>query len=291
MSNITIYFAGHFGCRLATNPDPFDEPRGRSGWTRAYPGEPDLDRVIRFSPALQPVREPYIQQPVQVFRTSPGDNDNSLLGAAVELRDVDGRFPCFEGRDGIVAEARKERIFPLVVRVTSTAGLCIEKEYCKTLIDIDSQVEEPIPYPDFSEALKAELGLLAIAEYLHGLWFESLAIRIECLTRMRETTESESDREIFDHRLRTCISLKDGVPKKTASYKDTKRCQRYASESKKYPGIVTLWPSDEQPVLSETWPLELFFFGFDQDALAGICVGKLTLPLSSSSNIGKRSGL
>src|SRR5512133_460655 len=46
---LSLHFAGWFQCRLATDPDPADEPRGVSGFTFAYPGEPDLDRVIRFA--------------------------------------------------------------------------------------------------------------------------------------------------------------------------------------------------------------------------------------------------
>src|SRR6185503_3047945 len=47
---IELAFAGFFECRLATDPDPFDELRGTSGWTFALPGEPNLDRIIRFQP-------------------------------------------------------------------------------------------------------------------------------------------------------------------------------------------------------------------------------------------------
>ena len=47
---IEIHFEGWFECRLATDPDPTDEPRGVSGWTYALAGEPDLDRIIRTQP-------------------------------------------------------------------------------------------------------------------------------------------------------------------------------------------------------------------------------------------------
>jgi hypothetical protein len=42
-----LEFAGWFYCRLATDPDAFDDPRGQGGWTFAMPGEPDLDRKSR----------------------------------------------------------------------------------------------------------------------------------------------------------------------------------------------------------------------------------------------------
>ena len=39
---IWLKFTGWFQCRLATDPDPTDEPRGVSGYVRAVAGEPDL---------------------------------------------------------------------------------------------------------------------------------------------------------------------------------------------------------------------------------------------------------
>ncbi len=45
---LSITFAGWAQCRLPTDPDPYDEPRGVSGYMYAYAGEPDLDRLIRF---------------------------------------------------------------------------------------------------------------------------------------------------------------------------------------------------------------------------------------------------
>ena len=42
---LVIEFNGWFQCRLATDPDPYDEPRGVSGYVHAYAGEPDLDRL------------------------------------------------------------------------------------------------------------------------------------------------------------------------------------------------------------------------------------------------------
>jgi hypothetical protein len=51
---VGFQFAGIFQLRLATDPDPSDDPRGDSGWTRAYGNEPDFDRVIRFNNPISP---------------------------------------------------------------------------------------------------------------------------------------------------------------------------------------------------------------------------------------------
>ena len=54
MSVIVCSFTGFTQVRLATNPDPTDEPRGVSGYTFALPGEPDLDRLVRTSSPVAP---------------------------------------------------------------------------------------------------------------------------------------------------------------------------------------------------------------------------------------------
>src|SRR3712207_1058344 len=99
---LSLKFEGWFECRLATDPDPTDEPRGVSGWTFAVAGEPDLDRIIRLQPQGA-VNRPF-GPPVGVRVTAVSVNgeqvtDHPLQGAPVELLDD----PVFEGRNGIVA--------------------------------------------------------------------------------------------------------------------------------------------------------------------------------------------
>jgi hypothetical protein len=51
---VAIHFKGVFQCRLATDSDPSDHPRGKDGWTFAHTGEPDFDRIIRFNNPVSP---------------------------------------------------------------------------------------------------------------------------------------------------------------------------------------------------------------------------------------------
>src|SRR5690606_16465196 len=51
---LRIDFEGWFQVRLATDPDPSDEPRGVSGTTFALAGEPDFDRIVRFWEPIAP---------------------------------------------------------------------------------------------------------------------------------------------------------------------------------------------------------------------------------------------
>jgi hypothetical protein len=116
---IKLTFSGWFECRLATDFDPADEPRGVSGFTYAVAGEPDLDRIIRTTPAGTVARRPGPQVGVAVRRVEIDGHEEPthvLRGAPIVLLDR----PAFEGRNGLAAEDTEEPIFPF--------HLLIEKE-------------------------------------------------------------------------------------------------------------------------------------------------------------------
>ena len=107
----TIHFKGFFQCRLATDPDDTDNPRGQNGWTLAYDGEPNLDRVIRFQDPTAPrTSAPVVG--VTVVEVN-GATAHGLVGAQVSL--VENAK--FEGRNGLIAQAGKEPIAPFVVQI------------------------------------------------------------------------------------------------------------------------------------------------------------------------------
>lgn len=47
---LKLEFEGYYQMRMATDPDPTDDPRGVSGYTFALPGEPDFDQLIHLQP-------------------------------------------------------------------------------------------------------------------------------------------------------------------------------------------------------------------------------------------------
>ncbi len=112
---IELRFSGGFSCRLATDPDPYDEPRGVSGYVHAYVGEPDLDRILHFQPP--PFARPH--GPTvgvaldQVLRDGEPVVDHPLLGARVDLLGS----PKFEGRNGVVADDGLEPIYPFQLEI------------------------------------------------------------------------------------------------------------------------------------------------------------------------------
>ncbi|HEY5865735.1 MAG TPA: hypothetical protein VI542_09335 [Candidatus Tectomicrobia bacterium] len=112
---LLLNFAGWFQARLATDPDPTDEPRGVSGFTFALAGEPDFDRVIRFH---HPVAPRSHGPQVGVFVTSvsmAGQEvfDHPLLRASAHLLG-DAKF---ESRNYVVRDGSMGPIDPFHLQI------------------------------------------------------------------------------------------------------------------------------------------------------------------------------
>lgn len=102
---LTAQFQGHFMCRIAVDPDPTNETRGRSGYTMALPSEAPLDQVIRLQPddyVRANTRAPATSIGVTVgvdvtgvtFDGQPWNRSPGLLGAHVSL---EGKGETFQG--------------------------------------------------------------------------------------------------------------------------------------------------------------------------------------------------
>ncbi len=124
---LSLGFEGWLQCRLATDPDPADEPRGVSGWTFAVAGEPDLDRIIRSRPeaAVQRPCGPRVGVAVRTVSVFGQETEHHpLFGAPLELLDD----PVFEGRNGIAAEDAEEPVYPFHVRIDG-GGVILRREH------------------------------------------------------------------------------------------------------------------------------------------------------------------
>ncbi|KYG06206.1 hypothetical protein BE21_36195 [Sorangium cellulosum] len=122
---LIVDFDGWFQCRLATDPDPTDELRGASGFTFALPGEPDLDRIIRFQDPVAP-RSHGPAVGVRVKRVSLDGqllSDHPLLGARVDLLGE----PKFESRNYVLRDSGQGAIAPFHLRI-SGGGIAVERE-------------------------------------------------------------------------------------------------------------------------------------------------------------------
>ena len=279
MSNIELFFAGHFVCRLATNPDPFDEPRGRAGWTCAYPGEPDLDRWIHFDPRegyIRSVPAPPPLQPVKIFKTIPACPD--LVGLTVSLDSVDGKAPCFEGRDGAVGNPGAEPIVPLSVVLRKDGEMLLRVDYCNTLSD---RVRQQVIGGDNFAHEDIDMVLTAAAKQLHFEWNIAIVSRIKSIVQALQQQNLDSQlRTTLEARLRACRAM-------VGPYGLERRCQTITCASPLSVHAIVTLPEDCGFIVDHSngrnWPLTLRLLGFDPDALAGICVGKLTIPLATTT--------
>jgi hypothetical protein len=119
VSLLVCRFSGWVQVRLATNPDPTDEPRGVSGYTFALPGEPDLDRILRTSSPVAPRSHgPAIGVFVRTVNIDGFDIvGHPLVGAQLDLRGE----PKFESVNEVMMEQGEEPLEPFDVQLTQGA--------------------------------------------------------------------------------------------------------------------------------------------------------------------------
>jgi hypothetical protein len=118
---LVIEFAGWCMIRQPTDPDPYDERRGASGYTFAFADEPDLDRIIYFHPKSSiPLRSH--GPAVGVWVTSATrisalgtETIEALTGAKVDLLGS----PILENRNWTLTLPGFEPITPFNIAITN----------------------------------------------------------------------------------------------------------------------------------------------------------------------------
>jgi hypothetical protein len=121
--SLVITFSGWCVIRLATDPDPSDEPYGISGYTFALAGEPPLDRIIRFQPEARFVRfepAPARTMGVSIDQVTSIDAESGAqttidLGGPTTV-DLLGE-PMLENRNGTLAQPGFEPIVPFDLEI------------------------------------------------------------------------------------------------------------------------------------------------------------------------------
>jgi hypothetical protein len=122
---LALAFEGWCSLRLPTDPDPPDEPRGISGYTFAFAGEPDLDRVLNLQKRdgmhlRAPHRE--IGVTVRSAQRSDGRHVAALVGAPVDLLGD----PIIENRNWTLTLPGFEPIVPFHLRIDGE-GVALER--------------------------------------------------------------------------------------------------------------------------------------------------------------------
>lgn len=260
---IEIRFGGWFGCRLATDPDPYDEPRGVSGYVHAYAGEPDLDRRIYLQPSgfarsLGPDVGVVVDAVAVDGAPAP---DHGLLGAPVDLLDE----PRFEGRNGVLAEDGLEPVYPIRLEIRTGAFAAR-----RAVVPDDPA----FPYPEFLaqgvEPALAEIRQATGIDDLALVWRERIRALQSALPSDEPDATAAHERLEF---LRGQLSTGGGA----ARFFGARMRYQYELRSPLELTDPDDWMTPHiDPAAS--WHAEFWFGGWDADALCGYCRGILRAP-------------
>jgi hypothetical protein len=268
---LRLEFEGWFQCRLATDPDPADEPRGVSGWSFAVGGEPDLDRVIRFHDpvALRSEGPPVGVRVVHVRVAGGGRPDHPLMGAKVDLIGD----PRFEGRNGLIAEDGREPVHPFHLRV-SGGGMTLERD--DPLDRGGSPIHEVDPATlerrmggglQFGPEVPAATGVTDPAAHLKR--------RLKTLRQARDVERDPDTRAALATRV-WALEDEDTQRKRLAGLRGFVAYDFAIGEQG---GSGTAAGGIDSDIdLSAPWPISFWFGGWDADTLCAYARGSLGVP-------------
>jgi hypothetical protein len=255
---IELQFSGWFQCRLATDPDPFDEPRGVSGYVRAYAHEPDLDRIVRFQapPFTRAWGPPVAVNVAKVLVNGREEPGHPLVGASVDLLDE----AKFEGRNGAIADDGQEPIYPFVLEVRQDQFHAV-----RTVVPADPD----FPYDQYRATYRPDSAAVQLATGVHDLaaiW----AQRRQQLVAAHAVAD-EPERTGMAERMQFLDDHPDALPGMFAA----RMFYRYDLGSA--PTIVDPGRllADHSP--GDTWWASFWLGGWDADALCGFALGSLVI--------------
>jgi hypothetical protein len=284
---LEIRFQGWFQIRLATDPDTTDEPRGVSGYTFALPGEPDLDRVLRFQLDGAHLRDgsPLVTAATfgvkvhEVALRGQAAPDHPLMKSPVSLPpDAMFHMRNYVLTDG---EAGTECIHPF--------GLTFGDVNAPTLARND------VLYPPDPTALLWDVPLAWMRR--RGGKFQPSPDIFQQVTKFDDPVAYRSSRLVALRALRaTAAEADDAVA--TAGY--DRRIEQFLSYGSDDRRTMALTFSEHrafalngdavvadasrlggQVDASVEWPMELTQAVWDTDLLCGWAVGQLSVPLTS----------
>jgi len=270
---LTIAFEGFVQIRLATDPDPSDDPRGASGWTFAVAGEPDLDRVLvlqeddqrRVHRSFGPTIGVSIRD---VQGASNPKAREALLGARVDL--LDG--PRFEGRNWVIATDGNEPIDPFHLSV-GRAGMRLTK--FDELLDSQGNVT-PIyrVEPDVLSRRQA-VGQANPKEVLQAIGVKDpKAWRQARLAQLKDALAKATD-----------ATTRAALAKRIGDFDIPSPATPLAAYGMQFdfpiqgPGTIEGAVLEaEQLNANADWPIRFWVGGWDADALCAYLRGTLTIP-------------
>jgi hypothetical protein len=262
---IELRFSGWFQCRLATDPDPYDETRGVTGYVHAYVGEPDLDRIVSFQPptfarSLGPRLGVAVDQ---VHRDGLPQIDHPLLGAGVDLLGS----PKFEGRNGVVAGDGLEPVYPFELEIA--------KEDFRLVRSI-APTDPDFPYPEYLaggvEGAPDEIREATGIPSLIPLWRQrqaSLQVSVDSLPEPQQTGTRE--------RLAFLDAQLNAPGGGSARFFLARLRYDYPLASPVSLTDPQGWLPEARDNSGDAWPVRFWLGGWDADVLCGFARGTVSI--------------
>lgn len=283
---LTLLFNGWFQCRLPTNPDPADEPRGVSGYTFALANERDLDRIIRFHDPVDPRSHgPQVGVFVRTALLSgqPLPDTHPLVGARVELLDA----PKFEAANGILAKEPFEPILPFHLQV---AYLPAQAPRGKRVLHARPPSQERPP-PGSRKRKKQQVTVACESQYFAAqagvtdpvAWRQR---RLKLLRADRDRSENPLERCALEKRIRE-LQIPEASKARARMFTERRlhflnvvEIRRFQLKGHVDPDFDLL-PGHTLGT-SDLWDAELWMGVWDADALCGFAQGLLNIPLNAT---------
>jgi hypothetical protein len=286
---LVIEFGGWILIRLATDPDPADEPRGVSGYSFAFGDEPDLDRVLRFRvpEQLKPFfpRSHTFDIGVTVRRAVRLDGKEPTTLTALEGATVDllGE-PRLENRNWTLTPAGFEPIVPFNLEIRKDDEIRLFRSAPLLPDEPDKPLWE-IP----EEVLQAQgaVGLLyepVTVGNATGIW-DSLQVAQDRLQKLVKELKSDgctdNQKVVLEARIK---ELKYAIAKPN----DRRIAARYAVERFNFGMQGKAEVKGEESALGgmidadAPWQIGFWIGGWDPDALSAYVLGALIIPYAIS---------
>jgi len=292
---LVLGFAGYFQLRMATDPDPTDDPRGMSGYTFALPGEPDFDGILHFQPDEPGVWErsfgsdgfaPRVGVRV-VSATLSGVAAPEFVGARLSMPDAR-----LVERNGLVVRNDFFALDPVEVRCEKDGlPFLVRRDELDPgrpglpIVDADSPMlkrRQPASWVSPSAEVAAATGLpqpvtdqVLIANRLH---------RRACLIELLAATTDPVARAALEVRIGELEIVRrwwdlsqegpDGPPIDRRAYTLALQATGWSIDVN---GAVLVNEVAADP--TQHWPLAFWLGGWDGDALSGYIQGTWTIPL------------
>jgi len=274
--NLVLEFEGWCSLRLPTDPDPSDEPRGVSGYTFAFAGEPDFDRVLNLQArAGMTYRShgPELGVTVRNAVRTDGYVVTALQGARVDLLGD----PIIENRNWTLTLPGFEPIVPFHLRVAGD-GVALERMAPLNLADPSQplwQVSQTLLEAQGAQGMEYEPATVGAAT---GEWDPLGAVK-QRLATLQQDLEHEHD-EIARTNLEGRIAeLKIGI---AANPPDRRVLVRNFVERFGFPmqGDATATGIDGIDTTTP-WRVDFWLGGWDPDVLSLYMKGALNVPYAS----------